>query len=92
MKSMLKSAEPKHTIDFTIIESERKGTSKLVIPIDSAVCEDCLDEMNNPDDFRYQYPFINCTQCGPRYTIIEELPYDRPYTINEEFPNVRGLQ
>jgi hydrogenase maturation protein HypF len=70
---------------FTIIESERTGTSELVIPIDSAVCDDCLREMNDPTNFRYQYPFINCTQCGPRYTIIEELPYDRPYTTMKEF-------
>ena len=72
--------------DFTIIPSERSGTSMLVIPIDSAVCEDCLNEMNDPNDFRYQYPFINCTQCGPRYTIINELPYDRPYTSMKDFP------
>ena len=49
--------------EFTIIASERIGTSMLVIPIDSAVCDDCLREMNDPNDFRYQYPFINCTQC-----------------------------
>ncbi|MCM3766678.1 carbamoyltransferase HypF [Neobacillus niacini] len=72
--------------NFTIIPSERSGTSMLVIPIDSAVCDDCLREMNDPDDFRYQYPFINCTQCGPRYTIIEALPYDRPYTSMKDFP------
>ncbi|MBO0958273.1 carbamoyltransferase HypF [Neobacillus sp. MM2021_6] len=72
--------------DFTIIPSERNGTSMLVIPTDSAVCDDCLNEMNDPTDFRYQYPFINCTQCGPRYTIIEELPYDRPYTSMKNFP------
>ncbi|NWQ42182.1 carbamoyltransferase HypF [Bacillus sp. EB106-08-02-XG196] len=72
--------------DFTIIPSERSGTSMLVIPIDSAICEDCINEMNDPEDFRYQYPFINCTQCGPRYTIIEELPYDRPYTSMKSFP------
>lgn len=70
---------------FTIIESERKGTSMLVIPVDSAVCDDCLEEMNNPEDFRYHYPLINCTQCGPRYTIISELPYDRPYTSMAPF-------
>lgn len=73
-------------LDFTIIESERSGTSMLVIPVDSAVCDDCLREMNDPNDFRYGYPFINCTQCGPRYTIIEELPYDRPYTSMKTFP------
>ncbi|MFK9093344.1 carbamoyltransferase HypF [Bacillus salipaludis] len=72
--------------EFTIVPSERSGTSMLVIPIDSAVCDDCLNEMNDPSNFRYQYPFINCTQCGPRYTIIEELPYDRPYTSMKSFP------
>ncbi|MGZ4160297.1 MAG: carbamoyltransferase HypF [Neobacillus sp.] len=73
-------------VNFTIIASERIGTSLLVIPIDSAVCDDCLNEMNDPGDFRYQYPFINCTQCGPRYTIIKELPYDRSYTSMNTFP------
>ncbi|MEH7251212.1 carbamoyltransferase HypF [Neobacillus niacini] len=72
--------------DFRIIPSERSGTSMLVIPIDSAVCDECLKEMNDPEDFRFHYPFINCTQCGPRYTIIEELPYDRPYTSMKSFP------
>ncbi|MEH7245224.1 carbamoyltransferase HypF [Neobacillus niacini] len=72
--------------DFRIIPSERSGTSMLVIPIDSAVCDECLNEMNDPEDFRYQYPVINCTQCGPRYTIIEELPYDRPFTSMKLFP------
>ncbi|WP_075980407.1 carbamoyltransferase HypF [Bacillus massilinigeriensis] len=70
---------------FSIIPSERTGKSSLVIPIDSAVCDDCLDEMRDPKNFRYRYPFINCTQCGPRYTIIEALPYDRPYTVMKEF-------
>lgn len=70
---------------FTIIPSERKGKSSLVIPIDSAVCPDCLREMRDCNNFRYQYPFINCTQCGPRYTIIDSLPYDRPYTTMSQF-------
>lgn len=71
--------------DFTIIPSERTGKSSLVIPVDSAVCPDCLREMRDPNHFRYQYPFINCTQCGPRYTIIDSLPYDRPFTSMKEF-------
>lgn len=71
---------------FDIIESERQGASSLVIPVDTAVCPECLAEMNDPADPRYRYPFINCTQCGPRYTIIRELPYDRPYTSMAEFP------
>ncbi|WHY84336.1 carbamoyltransferase HypF [Neobacillus novalis] len=83
---LVEEAEPENKAEFTIIASERSGTSMLVIPIDSAVCEECLAEMNEPTDFRYQYPFINCTQCGPRYTIIEELPYDRPYTSLKSFP------
>jgi hydrogenase maturation protein HypF len=78
-------AEVNHCSSFSIIPSERKGTSMLVIPIDSAVCDDCLEEMRNPEDFRYRYPFINCTQCGPRYSIIRELPYDRPFTTMDKF-------
>jgi len=83
---LVEGTELQNLPDFTIISSERSGTSKLVIPIDSAVCDDCLTEMNDPKDFRYQYPFINCTQCGPRYTIIEALPYDRPFTSMKSFP------
>lgn len=71
---------------FEIAASSREGASSLVIPADSAVCGDCLEEMKNPADRRYRYPFINCTQCGPRYTIIDELPYDRPYTSMNDFP------
>ena len=72
--------------DFTIIPSDAKGSSSLVIPIDAAVCEDCLVEMRDPSNFRYNYPFINCTQCGPRYSIISSLPYDRPMTSMTSFP------
>lgn len=71
--------------DFSIIESRREGASQLVIPIDAGVCDECLAEMNDPNNFRYHYPFITCTQCGPRYTIIDELPYDRPYTSMAHF-------
>lgn len=72
---------------FSIIASERSAAaSSLVLPVDSAVCPDCLAEMSDPSDPRYRYPFITCTQCGPRYTIIRELPYDRPYTSMAEFP------
>lgn len=70
---------------FQIIPSERTGKSSLVIPVDSATCGDCLTEMRDPDNFRYRYPFINCTQCGPRYTIIDALPYDRAYTVMKDF-------
>ncbi|MBA4601823.1 carbamoyltransferase HypF [Thermoactinomyces mirandus] len=70
---------------FEIIPSDRDGKSSLVIPVDSATCNDCLEEMGDPANFRYRYPFINCTQCGPRYTIIDALPYDRPYTVMKDF-------
>ncbi|MBO2533036.1 MAG: carbamoyltransferase HypF [Thermoactinomycetaceae bacterium] len=71
--------------DFVIQESDRRGDASVVIPVDAAVCEECLEEMFDPGNFRYRYPFINCTQCGPRYTIIEELPYDRPFTAMKSF-------
>lgn len=82
------SIEPVKTAgfkDFQIIPSTREGTSMLVLPVDSSVCIDCIEEMDTPGDRRYHYPFINCTQCGPRYTIISELPYDRPYTAMKTF-------
>lgn len=86
------SAVPRKTsglTDFRIVASDRGGKSTLVIPVDSAVCDDCLREMRDPTNFRYRYPFINCTQCGPRYTIIEALPYDRPYTSMKDFAMCR---
>lgn len=71
--------------EFSIIPSDRDGKSALVVPVDAAICEDCLAELNDKNDFRYRYPFINCTQCGPRYTLIDKLPYDRPYTSMNSF-------
>ncbi|WP_044641132.1 carbamoyltransferase HypF [Risungbinella massiliensis] len=71
--------------DFTIVTSKVVGDSVPRISGDAAICVDCLEELNNPYDRRFQYPFINCTQCGPRYTIINRLPYDRPNTTMREF-------
>ncbi len=72
-------------VAFLIEPSEEPGGAETLFPVDTAVCEDCLREMNDPKDRRYRYPFINCTNCGPRFTIIEGLPYDRPLTTMNEF-------
>ena len=69
---------------FVILES-RAGTRRTLISPDTAVCADCLAEMRDPADRRHGYPFINCTHCGPRYTIIQDLPYDRPFTTMKAF-------
>jgi hydrogenase maturation protein HypF len=71
---------------FTIIESgSTSGAIETNAPVDLAPCDDCRRELNDPADRRHGYPFINCTQCGPRYTIIERLPYDRPQTTMAVF-------
>jgi hydrogenase maturation protein HypF len=71
--------------DFVILESAQDGERLLPISADVATCDDCLKELFNPQDRRYQYPFINCTNCGPRFTIIEDIPYDRARTTMREF-------
>ncbi len=71
--------------EFVIVESEEAGGSDALYPVDTAVCADCLREMGDSEDPRHRYPFINCTNCGPRFTIIEGLPYDRPLTTMSEF-------
>ena len=64
---------------------QKRGRAKISVPVDLFLCDDCLAELNNPLDRRYHYPFINCTQCGPRYTLIESLPYDRKNTSMKDF-------
>ena len=72
--------------DFQIRESEKvEGAFQPVSP-DVALCADCERELFDPSDLRYLYPFINCTNCGPRFTIIKDLPYDRPATTMADFP------
>ena len=71
--------------EFRILASEEHGAPETLFPIDAATCVDCLAEMREPSNKRFRYPFINCTNCGPRFTIIEGLPYDRPLTTMHEF-------
>lgn len=70
---------------FVVRPSEAAGVCATLIPPDIAVCEECLAELFDPTDRRYGYPFINCTNCGPRFTIIDKIPYDRPYTTMRGF-------
>ncbi len=70
--------------NFCIMASEGGEINAWVTP-DLALCEDCLQELKNPDDRRYEYPFINCTNCGPRFTIIKNVPYDRLNTTMTDF-------
>ena len=65
---------------FQIVKSKTLNNRTTLISPDVSICSDCLEEMKDSLDRRYEYPFINCTNCGPRYTIIEDIPYDRPKT------------
>jgi hydrogenase maturation protein HypF len=71
--------------NFEIRESQFGLEKKALILPDIATCPDCLEELFNPKNRRYLYPFINCTQCGPRFTIIKDIPYDRPNTTMNVF-------
>lgn len=71
--------------DFSIIESNSMEGEFLPVSPDYSICDDCLKELSDPQNRRYRYPFINCTNCGPRFTIIEDIPYDRPKTTMAPF-------
>ena len=71
--------------EFVIVHSAATGRGAAVPP-DIATCDDCLRELYDPADRRYRYPFINCTQCGPRFTIVRRVPYDRRNTTMSSFP------
>ncbi|TLM72671.1 MAG: carbamoyltransferase HypF, partial [Actinobacteria bacterium] len=80
------AVEPRGLTGFVIEESEaRSGAMTLVSP-DIATCPACTAEAADPSDRRHRYPFINCTNCGPRFTVIDDVPYDRPATSMAEFP------
>ncbi len=88
--SQIENVERQHVdwgelLDFQILESKVDEGFNFVPP-DIAICDDCLRELRDSKDRRFNYPFINCTNCGPRYTIIEDLPYDREKTTMKVFP------
>lgn len=71
--------------EFRIVTSEAGGERGTLVAADSATCADCLREMFDPDDRRFGYAFANCTNCGPRFTIVRDVPYDRPLTTMSDF-------
>ncbi len=77
--------KPRGDSIFIIEESDHEGGKEVVIPPDIATCEDCRAELLDPSDRRYRYPFINCTNCGPRHTIVKQIPYDRDKTTMTPF-------
>lgn len=74
---------------FRIADTSRDGGGRTLASPDVAICAECAAELADPTDRRYRHPFINCTNCGPRFTIIAELPYDRPSTSMADFPMCR---
>ena len=80
------STELKHFRDFEILQSKTEAQRNTLISPDIGICDDCLRELRDPADRRYRYPFINCTNCGPRFTIIKDVPYDRAKTSMSAFP------
>lgn len=84
--------EPVGYTDFTIRHSEESGVKSAFILPDIATCADCREEIFTPGNRRYHYPFTNCTNCGPRFTIIQALPYDRPNTTMRKFVMCKECQ
>ncbi len=77
---------------FRIVSSQVLGRVSTGIPADAATCPDCLRELLDPADRRFRYPFLNCTNCGPRFTITRRIPYDRPQTSMAGFPMCAACQ
>ena len=80
------SKELRHFPDFEIRRSKTEEKRRTLLSPDICICGDCLRELLDPKDRRYRYPFINCTNCGPRFTIIKDVPYDRAKTSMSAFP------
>jgi hydrogenase maturation protein HypF len=78
--------------EFRILPSRAGENRRVLISPDVAICDDCLRELFDPSDRRFHYPFINCTNCGPRYTIVRDIPYDRARTSMAVFPMCADCQ
>ena len=78
--------QPRHETAFLIAHSQSGNQRHALISPDTAICNNCLSELFNPTNRRYLYPFINCTNCGPRFTIVQDVPYDRAKTTMRAFP------
>jgi len=76
---------PDHYVQFDILESQPDPTEFIPVSPDMTICPDCQHELFDPANRRYRYPFINCTNCGPRFSIIRDIPYDRPFTTMADF-------
>ncbi|MBV8959374.1 MAG: carbamoyltransferase HypF, partial [Actinobacteria bacterium] len=88
-------AQPLPLVDetgFLIVESVDDGASDVPVSVDTATCDDCLTELFDPANRRHRYPFVNCTNCGPRYTIVRSVPYDRPATTMAGFTMCAACQ
>ncbi|MGB8098841.1 MAG: carbamoyltransferase HypF [Terracidiphilus sp.] len=83
---------PSGQTGFSIVHSQVLGQVSTGIPADAATCADCLRELFDPHDRRYRYPFLNCTNCSPRFTITRRIPYDRPQTSMAVFPMCPACQ
>jgi len=88
----LREAELQPETEFRIAASRTDASARALISPDVSVCEDCLRELMNPRDRRFRYPFINCTNCGPRFTIIHGIPYDRARTSMAKFKMCAACQ
>jgi len=89
------SSEETHCVghtSFQILQSNTEDQKSTLVSPDIALCENCLQELHDPANRRYAYPFINCTDCGPRYSIIDTLPYDRPNTSMHSFTMCKACQ
>lgn len=82
---LIKNESCKKKSRFKILESQSDSAYKVSIPADIAICKECRNEIENPSDRRYRYPFTTCVNCGPRYTVVNAMPYDRLRTTLSEF-------